>query len=151
VNFKLPPLTRPGWHEVRVRLEGGPRSNPLRIAVDVPLVLGRIRLGDVCDGTTWKPGEVDAAKGSVISFWVEGLPENADLNNVKAALGSHRLRLLYLEPPKPAPAGLLAIFRRVPGRQVNAELAGDIPGGPASLVVRVGEKIAGESIIDVKR
>ena len=101
VNFKLPPLTRSGWHEVRVRLNNGPGSNALRIAVDLPFHAGRVRLGNVCDGTTWKRDELDTAKGSVISFWLEGLSENADLNNVKATLGGKPLRMLYIEPPKP--------------------------------------------------
>jgi len=155
VNFKLPPLTRPGWHEVRVRLEGGPRSNPQSIALDLPFVVGRVRLGNVCDGTTWKPGELDTAKGSVISFWLEGLPENADLNNVKAVLGGRKLRMLYLEPPaKSAPAGwfyrLHTTLRRAPARQVNAGLTWEMPAGRATLAVHVGEKVVGESSIAVK-
>ena len=70
VNFKLPPLDRPGWHEVRVRLAGGPRSNPQSIALDMPLVAGRVRLANAFDGATWKPGELDTTKGLVVSFWV---------------------------------------------------------------------------------
>jgi tRNA (mo5U34)-methyltransferase len=152
VNFKLPPLTRPGWHEVRVRLAGGRRSNPQSIAVDVPLVVGRVRLSKVCDGTTWKPGELDTAQGSTVSFWVDGLPENADLDNVKATLGEQSLRLQYLEPPaKGDPKGLLAKWRRAPARQVNASLTGEMPPGRVPLVVRVGERMAGKSLVEVKR
>jgi hypothetical protein len=152
VNFKLPPLDRPGWHEVRVRLAGGPRSNPQSIALDVPLVVGRARLRNVCDGTTWKPGELDTAKGSVVSFWLQGLPENADLNNVKATLGGQRLRMLYLEPPlKPAGGGLLARFRRAPARQANASLTGEPPVGAVPLVVQVGPKCLGALTVNVRR
>jgi tRNA (mo5U34)-methyltransferase len=151
VNFKLPPLDRPGWHEVRVRLAGGPRSNPQTIALDLPLVVGGVRLRDACDGVTWKRGELDTAKGSTVSFWLKGLPENADLNNVKALLGGQRLRMLYLEPPKPAETGFLARFRRAPARQANACLTGDPPVGRVPLVVHVGAKCAGQADIDVKR
>src|ERR1039458_1576805 len=152
VNFKLPPLTRPGWHQVRVRLAGGPRSNPQSIALDLPFVPGRVRLGKVCDGTTWKPGELDTAKGSAITFWLEGLPENADLNNVTATLGGRKLRMLYLEPPvTKVPGGLLARFRRAPARQVNAGLARGVAAGRVPLVVRVDQKTAGESPLEVKR
>jgi hypothetical protein len=150
VNFKLPPLPRPGWHDVRVRLNNGPRSSPLRIAIDMPLHVGRVRLGDVCDGTTWKPGELDIAKGSVVSFWLAGLPENADLNNVKATLGGRPLRMLFIEPPKPHPAGLLSVFRRAPARQVNAGLTGEQPAGRTPLVVRAEGRIVGESNIEIK-
>jgi hypothetical protein len=138
-----------------VRLAGGPRSNPQSIALDLPLVVGRVRLGKVCDGTTWKPGELDTAKGSAITFWIEGLPENADLNNVTAALGGRKLRMLYLEPPAKKVhtgllAGLLGTFRGAPARQVNAGLTWELPAGRVPLVVRVGGKIAGESLLEVK-
>jgi hypothetical protein len=46
---------------------------------------------------------------------------------------------------------LLARFRRAPARQVNASLTAEIPAGRAHLVVYVGEKIAGESALEVKR
>ena len=150
VNFKLPPLTVPGWHEVRVRVAGGPRSNPQSIALDLPLVVGRVALRNVCDGITWKPRELDTTQGSTLSFWLEGLPENADLNNVTATLGGQKLRMVYLEPPgKPAAAGLLTRFRRAPARQANACLTGAPPAGRVPLVVHVGPKCAGEQIVDV--
>jgi len=135
-----------------VRLAGGPRSNPHSIALDLPFVVEKVRLGNVCDGTTWTPGELDIGKGSVISFWLEGLPENADLNNVKATLGGRKLRMQYLEPPaKAGPTGLLAKVRRPPARQANAAITWEIPSGRAPFAVRVGEKIVGESHIEVKR
>ena len=151
VNFKLPPLPRPGWHEVRLRLAGGPPSNAHPIALDLPFVPGRVRLRNVCDGTTWKPGELDTAKGSTVSFWLEGLPENADLNNVRATLGGQRLRMLYLDPPpKTAPGGFLGRFRRGPSRQANACLTGDPPAGRVNLAVHVGAKLAGQLPVEVK-
>jgi hypothetical protein len=151
VNFKLPPLPRPGWHEVRLRLAGGPRSNPQLIALDLPLVVGSLRLRKVSDGVTWKLGELDTSQGSVLTFWIEGLPENADLNNVNATLGGRSLRMLYLESPaKSIPGGVLSKIRRAPPRQVNAELTAGTPAGRLPLVVRVGDKIAGQSIVEVK-
>ena len=106
--------------------------------------------------STWRPhevhGELDTAKGSVISFWLEGLPENADLNNVKATLAGRKLRMLYLEPPaKAAPTGLFSKVRRAPARQVNASVTWEIPAGLAMFAVRVGEKTVGQSKIEVKR
>jgi tRNA (mo5U34)-methyltransferase len=151
VNFKLPPLDRPGWHEVRVRLAGGPPSNPQSIALDVPFVPGRVKLANACDGATWKRGELDTTKGTAVSFWLKGLPGNADLNNVTATLGGQRLRMLYLEPPKPAEAGFLARLRRAPARQANACLTGELPAGRAPLVVHVGPKCAGQVSIEVRR
>jgi tRNA (mo5U34)-methyltransferase len=151
VNFKLPPLDRPGWHEVRVRLANGPRSNSQSIAVDVPLAVGRVRLGNACDGTTWKRGELDTSQGSTLSFWLKGLPGNADLNNVKATLGGQRLRMLYLEPPPKPAETLLARLRRAPARQANACLTGEPPAGRVPVVVHVGTKRAGQVEIHVRR
>jgi hypothetical protein len=142
VNFKLPPLTRPGWHEVRVRLAGGKRSNPQSIALDLPFEVGEVRLGKVCDGATWKEGELDTTKGAAISFWIEGLPENADLNNVKAILNGRKMRMLYLDPPGKAGDA---------GRQVNAGLTWELPAGPAPLEVRVGDKVAGTVSLEIRR
>jgi hypothetical protein len=146
-NFKRPPLDRPGWHEVRVRLRDSPPSNAASIAVDLPLVVGKARLRSACDSATWKPGELDTAKGSAISFWVEGLPENADLDNVRATLGGQRLRMLYLEPTAGKAAGL---FRRAGARQANASVTGKPPLGRVPLVVTVGDRTAGQMLVDVK-
>src|SRR5262249_50638385 len=137
--------------DVRVRLAGGKRSNPKRIALDMPLVVGSVRLGKVCDGATWKEDELDLGKGSAISFWVDGLPESADLNNVTAMLGGQKLRMLYLcPPPADSPKGLLSRRRRGPARQANAELTAAISPGRNALAVRVGGKLAGGKVLDVK-
>jgi len=155
VNFKLPPLNRAGWHEVRVRLAGGPRSNPQTIALDLPFTVGKVVLKNVCDGATWKTGELDTGKGTAIAFWLEGLPENADLNNVTATLGGRKLRLLYLQPPPvERPAGWLAHMRqrlrRAPARQVNGALPGPMPAGRYPLAIRVGEKLVAETPLEIK-
>jgi hypothetical protein len=123
-------------------------GNAATIALDLPLVVGKVRLRSACDATTWKPGELDIAKGSAVSFWLEGLPENADLNNVRATLGGQRLRMLYLEPAAgKTPAGL---FRRAAARQSNASLTGEPPRGQVALVVTVGDRTAGQIVVDVK-
>ena len=148
VNFKLPPLEKPGWHEVRIRLMDSLPGNAATIALDLPLVVGKVRLRSACDAATWKPGELDIGKGSAVSFWLEGLPENADLNNVRATLGGQRLRMLYLEPAAgKTPAGL---FRRAAARQANASLTGEPPRGQVALVVTVGDRTAGQIVVDVK-
>jgi tRNA (mo5U34)-methyltransferase len=150
VNFKLPPLDRPGWHEVRVRLENSRPGQPKSIALDLPFEPGKARLRDAADGTTWKKFELDTSKGSTISFWVHGLTENADLNNVRATLGGQRLRMVYIEPAPPQPGGLLGGFRRSPARQLNAELTEKLPIGRVPLVVEVGGLPAGQAMIDVR-
>lgn len=71
-NFRLPPGLEAGWHPVTVGVRGGPPSNAHRIAVDLPVP----RTAAVIDGTH-DPGR------QRLSIWCSGLPENADLNNVK--------------------------------------------------------------------
>ena len=143
INFKLPPLERAGWHEVRVRLKDSLPGNAVRIAVDLPFEPGEVRLDGVYDGVTWKRGEVDLSKGSAVCFWVEGLPENADLNNVRAILAGRRLRMLYLEPP-PETADPHK------GRQANASLPSGLEPGRYPLVIQVGGRLAGETVLDVR-
>ncbi|HUI54697.1 MAG TPA: methyltransferase domain-containing protein [Bryobacteraceae bacterium] len=151
-NFKLPPLPKPGWHEVRIRVSDSLPSNPQSIALDMPFVVGRVKLCDVYDAATWKPRELDTSKGSALSFWIEGLPENADLNNVRATLGDQRLRLLYLEPPAHRPQRRrFGRFRGSGARQVNAQIAGEPPCGRVPLVVEVGARCAGQVLVDVRR
>ena len=148
VNFKLPPLEKPGWHEVRIRLMDSLPGNPQLIALDLPFVVGNVRLHSVFDAATWKPGELDTAKGSFISFWVEGLPENADLNNVRATLGGQELRLFYLEPHGGKASAELSGLAAA--RQANASLTGEPPWGRVPLVVTVGDRTAGQILVDVK-
>jgi tRNA (mo5U34)-methyltransferase len=150
VNFKLPPLDRPGWHEVRVRLGESQPGKPALIALDLPFEPGRVRLRNAVDGASWKPLELDTTKGRAITFWVSGLTENADLNNVRATLGGQRLRMIYIEPPPARPSGFLAALRRAPARQVNAEVTGEPPLGRVPLVVEAGGRPAGQVIIEVK-
>jgi len=90
VNFRLPPGLRPGWHPVRV---GG--SNAVEIAVDVPLEASSLKIASACDGVTWEPGRVSLARG-YLSLWVEGLPRNADIRNVRVSLDGARQRVTYV-------------------------------------------------------
>jgi tRNA (mo5U34)-methyltransferase len=141
-NFKLPPMDHAGWHEVRVRLRDSQPSNAAVIAVDVPVDAAKARLASVCDAATWKAGELDTSKGLFLAFWLEGLPENADLDNVRATLGSQMLHVVYLESSEGKPPG--------DGRQVNARLTGSVAPGRFPLAVTVGGQPVGELPVDVK-
>lgn len=125
-NFKLPPGLTPGWHDVIVRGEGA-ISSAKPIAVDMPVPESSIHITGACDGATWEPGRLDLRKGSVLSAWIAGLPENADRNNVRVLLGGERLPILFLSP-----AG-------IPGeRQVNLQVPADVPRGGMELEIQVG-------------
>jgi hypothetical protein len=91
---------------------------------------------------------LDTSKGSAITFWVEGLPENADLNNVRATLGGQKLRMLYLEPVTGKAA--TGLFRKAAPRQVNAGLTGEPPKGRVPLAVTVGDRLAGQLVVNVR-
>jgi hypothetical protein len=129
VVFKLPPGLTPGWHDVRVRLRDSRPSNALRIAVDMPLESGPIRIAGVCDGTTWTPNDIDLKKGSALSLWVQGLPENADRANVRVYLADVRLEVMYIEPARPNEP-----------RQLNVIAPREAESGVAQLVAMVGEQ-----------
>lgn len=106
-NFRIPPGTRQGWNDVRLRLKNSGFSKTLRIAVEVPVVVERIGVVGVRDGATWKEREV----GETLSCWVEGLPENADPGNVRLWIGDCKLRGLWVGEAK---AGVTQINASVP-------------------------------------
>ena len=62
-NFKLPPGLTPGWHEVRIRVGESCPGSARRIAVDIPLVAGDIRIVGVGDGTTWEKSRAGSVAG----------------------------------------------------------------------------------------
>ncbi len=112
VNFKLPPGLEAGWHDVTLRMDGGPASNSKRIAVDLPANTSQIKITAIADGTTWQPNSLDLKRGNVLVLWVAGLPENADRANLRVILAGQRLPVVF--------AG---------GGQVNAEVPDDAPSG----------------------
>ncbi len=114
VNFKLPPGLDPGFHEVSVN-----GSNRLRIAVDVAPAAGALAITGLCDGRSWEPGQV--RPGGVLSLWVAGLPENADVNNTRVLLGGRPCAVEYVSPP-----------------QINARVPPDFPPGESTVQVSAG-------------
>jgi tRNA (mo5U34)-methyltransferase len=117
VQFKLPPGLAPGWHEVHIRIGESRPGNAKRIALDLAPDAGPIAIAGIADAHTWKPNELDLNAGDAIAIWVEGLPENADINNVRVFLGSTPLTVNYVGPaegsarqvnvrvPEPRPLG----------------------------------------------
>ena len=130
VNFKLPPGLAAGWHEVRL----GTGANAIEIAVDVDRAAERLEIKGVCDGVSWKPSQVSLANG-FLSLWVEGLPENADIANVKVHVGIHRQRVTFVGAPD------------VNGvRQVNARVEKCVAGAGEVSVSFGGVRSAGLAV-----
>lgn len=115
-TFKLPPGLEPGWHEVRLRVKGSRLSNPVRIAVDLPLWTEGIRIATMADGCTWKDNEVDLSVGNTLALWVLGLPESADRREIHARVNGHPAEVSFVEPPGPE------------ARQVNVLIPRDCAG-----------------------
>jgi tRNA (mo5U34)-methyltransferase len=136
-NFKLPPGLTPGWHDVRMRIAGSRPGSAQRIAVDVPLVAGEIQIQGVSDGTTWAKNQLDVSRGDVLSFWVSGLPENVDCNNLCVSLDGRRLTVTYVEA-----AGVEA-------RQINVTVPKDFPLGRAAISVSVGASSVANAEIEI--
>jgi hypothetical protein len=101
-TFKLPPGLEPGWHDVRLRVRGGPLSNGARIAVDLPLGNASLRIESVRDGATWNPDEIDLSRGTTLAIWVEDLPEGTDRGNLRVTVDGHSVEVGYLEAPNPS-------------------------------------------------
>jgi uncharacterized protein (TIGR03437 family) len=87
----------------------------------MPVVVERIVLLGVCDGVTFRTGEV----GETLSCWVEGLPENADLLNVRLSIGERRLQALWMGQPE---AGVRQINALVPAGCASGEFAAECGG-----------------------
>jgi len=136
VNFKLPPGLAPGWHEVRLRTKSSPFSNARRIAVDIPAKADSLSITGVCDGRTWTRDQVLVHDEAVVSLWVEGLPENADRNNVRVVLGGVRLAVDYLAGPDGENP-----------RQLNAKVPRFVGTGELALTVAVGETVSAPAMV----
>lgn len=126
-NFKLPPGLAAGWQAVTIRIRGSRPGPTQKIALDLPPLASPIRLRSVVDGKTWMPGQIDLKQGLVISLWVEGLPANADTNNLHVLINGRRLAVTYLEAEEKDGA-----------RQLNVELPDPAEPGEASVLVELG-------------
>lgn len=129
INFKLPPGLPPGWHEVSVRTRNGPAGNTRRVAVDVPLPPSSIFIQGVCDGATWKPGQLDLSAGDVLAIWIGGMPENADSNNIRVSLNGEGCTILYVAEATDDEA-----------RQVNVRIPSNLDPGLAILRVSLRDQ-----------
>lgn len=125
VNFRLPPGLSSGWHEVRLRTADA-ESNPVEIAVDVPLASETLHITGVSDGVNWRPNQV-SMKSGFASIWVRGLPKNADRNNVKVYIAGKRQFTTFVGSP--GPDGV---------RQINARVTANTPQGRQELYVQFG-------------
>ena len=135
-NFPLARGLAPGWHNVRLRFADSEFSQPVRIAVDLPLLVERIVCTGVRDSTTWKDSEAVVADCGYLTCWARGLPENADRHNVRVFLGFTRLPVAWLGPQDVA--GVRQINMVVPGSVAKGAFALHIEcGGVASASVPV--------------
>lgn len=128
VNFKLPPGLSSGWHDATLRIGSSRPGSKWRIAVDVPLEVSRIEVRGLRDARTGMGNQLDLSQGKWMSLWIQGLPENADRNNVRVFAAGRRLRVTYVEPPREA------------ARQTNVELPDGFPPGSHEVVVAIGDQ-----------
>ncbi len=50
----------------------------------------------VCDGLTWRPGEIEFAGTGVVTLWVCGLPDSAGTAGIEVLMGDFRLNVEYV-------------------------------------------------------
>lgn len=135
-HFKLPPGLASGWHDVTIRTPGSPPSNAMRIAVDIESTPKSLEIKGACDGVTWQAGRVSQANG-FLSLWVKGLPENADIGNVKVEIEHQRQFVDFVSSPDD-----LGV------RQINVRIE-KCRSGLREVVVRFGEVTSEKAPIEV--
>jgi hypothetical protein len=121
-NFRLPPGLAPGWHEARLRFHDSGFSKPSPITVDTPPQATAITIRAVYDGLAWTENEVK--RQGIVSFWLLGLSENCDRNNIRVRIGGRRQPVDYVGKPE---ADLF--------RQINATVKPDQALGEQEFVV----------------
>jgi tRNA (mo5U34)-methyltransferase len=126
-NLPLPRGLSAGWHQVRLRFADSDFSNAVRIAVDLPLNVGRIDCHGVRDAINGSSCEVTVTEDGYVSCWVAGLPENGDRHNVRVFLGDARLSVSWLGAPDAAGFN-----------QINAVVPGSVPKGEHALRIECG-------------
>ncbi|HZU26646.1 MAG TPA: DUF1698 domain-containing protein [Bryobacteraceae bacterium] len=127
VSFKVPPGLAPGWHDVTIRIGGGPASNGVAVAVGMPLGKPRLSIQGASDGVTWNPGEIDFSRGDRLAIWVSGLPDNADRHNTQAWFDGERAEVVWVERGRPEAS-----------RQVNICVPASVAPGVAPVWLEVG-------------
>src|SRR5262249_12225504 len=73
VDFKVPPGLAPGWHEVILR-GGNAESNPMRVAVDVPVSAPSLAIHGVASALTFREASI-SRKDGLLTAWLTGVPE----------------------------------------------------------------------------
>jgi tRNA (mo5U34)-methyltransferase len=130
-NFRVPPGTPQGWNDVRLRLKNSRFGRTTRIAYDLPLHVDQLSVRGVCDGVIWRSNEI----GETLVCWVEGLPENADIGNVRLWIGERRLRITWIADHDAS--GVRQINASVPAACEGGDFAVEC-GGVRSTPVLVG-------------
>jgi tRNA (mo5U34)-methyltransferase len=134
--FKLPPGLQPGWHEVKLRTEGSPFSNPCRIALDVNAECSGVSIEGLTDSCTWKPGEITTG---LMSLWVTGLPETADRGNVRVMIDGRGQAISFVSEPDSHGV-----------RQINAKLKPLVRPGGHECWVEFGDVRSKRVPVDVR-
>ncbi len=134
VHFKLPPGLAPGWHEVRVRTAGSAPGKPQRIAVDFVSLAQQLAITGACDGVSWTPSRVSLSNG-FLSLWVAGLPENADVANVRVDVGGEKQVVHFVGAPDDQNVRQLNVLTQScrPGTQEAVVAFGEVHSPPVSV------------------
>lgn len=139
-NFKLPPGLAPGWHETRIRTRWTSDSEPLRIAVDVPLPAAPVVIRGVCDGRKWTEGVAYLGPDPCFCLWLDGLPENADRGNIKVEVSGRRFKVVYVGE-----------IDSTGYRQVNVKLDPEMEPGVHQVVAKLGGTVTEPAALRVER
>jgi tRNA (mo5U34)-methyltransferase len=138
-KFKLPPGLPAGWHDVTITLSGSAPSNPIPVAVDVPVTRSPVHIAGVRDAIAWEQNVLNLNQGNILALWVTGLPRNTDRANLRATLNGKKLVVLFVGPD----CGIAI-------RQVNVQIPSVVPPGVAGLRIHTGPNESEPVSVDVR-
>jgi tRNA (mo5U34)-methyltransferase len=139
-NFKLPLGLEAGWQPAEVRVRASAPSNPIPVALDVPVPDRQATITSVKDGTTWARDQIQLGAGRTLCLWVSGLPPNADQNTIHVLIDQAQVPVAYVEYPSESPEI---------ARQVNVSIPEEISVGRANLRVVVGSRASEPAIVEI--
>lgn len=118
-NFKLPLGLPAGWHELSLRVRQSPRSNAVRIGLDVivpPEISGApngVTILAMADNNTWEQGLVHLGPESCVAVWIRRVDaESWSRRDFEIRLDGSSIPAIYAS--EATAAGAIQICARIP-------------------------------------
>jgi tRNA (mo5U34)-methyltransferase len=137
-NCRLPPGLKPGRCPVRLRTSASAFSNELYIFIDSPIAPDLLEIRSACDGVTWRESVCVTATGRFMTFYVAGIAENSDRNNVEIIVDDAVFRPIFI-----------GVKDKNGSQQLNVQFAKELTLGPHDLVLRQAGKSSNTVVVNI--